>query len=313
MGLFAEVMSIFSGVPFICSGQTGHFSSSLLLEIIRRAQPTAVILAPALAESVKDSKELLSALATPGMLCIGGAPLAQDIGQILSQKTQLTSVLGASEVGLVPSLIPEDPNDWEYFEWNPNAGVKMEMVDEELHELVIHRQESRDLQGVFHTFPALEEYRTKDLFSPHPTRHGLWKFQGRRDDIVNLSNGVKLNPTPMEKIIETHPHVSRAVVIGHGKPSVALLLEPEWDVWGASTSLVDLSAEVWPTVLEANKLVPPVAQIGRNRIGMASPQKPFGRTPKGSTQRRRVVQEYYPEIEEIYRIDACCGDLLRGG
>ena len=41
----------------------------------------------------------------------------------------------------------------------------------------------------------LDAYATNDLVAPHPTRPGLWKLLGRRDDQIVLSNGEKVSST----------------------------------------------------------------------------------------------------------------------
>ncbi len=39
---------------------------------------------------------------------------------------------------------------------------------------------------------GVDAYATNDLVIPHPTRKGLWKMHGRRDDQIVLSNGEKV-------------------------------------------------------------------------------------------------------------------------
>ena len=44
-------------------------------------------------------------------------------------------------------------------------------------------------------------YATSDLLVPHPTKSGLWKIYGRKDDQIMLSTGEKTNPGPLGKTI----------------------------------------------------------------------------------------------------------------
>ena len=39
---------------------------------------------------------------------------------------------------------------------------------------------------------GVDGYATSDLVVPHPTRPGLWKLYGRRDDQIVLFNGEKV-------------------------------------------------------------------------------------------------------------------------
>ncbi|KAJ6029223.1 hypothetical protein N7444_012210 [Penicillium canescens] len=286
---------------------------SILVELIKRSQPSVAVLTPTLVEEVSKSGSSLEALSHLKMVYIGGASLAPEVGRVLSERINLTSVMGASELGLVLSLVPEDKSNWDYFEWNPNFTLRMEQVGEDLFELVIPREATRELHGNTHTFPDISEYHTKDLFSPHPSRPNLWKFQGRSDETISLSNGQKLNPVPMEKIIEGHPLTSRAMVFGQGKPLIGLLVEPNWNHWDHGKPLSELVDILWSTVEKANILAPSNAQIGRMRIGMAKPEKPFSTTPKGSTRRLKVLQEYEGEIESIYQHDDYWTELFKNG
>ncbi|KAJ5326865.1 hypothetical protein MYU51_001535 [Penicillium brevicompactum] len=318
MGIYATAMSVFQGAPFVYPPPTASLTIETFIEVISAEHPTVAVITPALVEAVGQSATALEALSALEMVCIGGAPLAPDIGDTINKRTNLVSVLGASELGLIPSLIPENKADWEYFEWNPNYQLRMDPSgdDSQLHELVIPRGESRDIHGIFHTFPDLTEYRTKDLFSPHPTRPSLWRYEGRLDDTITLISGQKISPIPMEKIIEGHPLVSRAVVIGNRRSQLALLVEPCESSNLSSRNESDISEykrTIWPAVEKVNELAPHEVQIGIMRIGLASRGKPFCTTPKGSTQRRKVLQDYEREIEHVYQQDEYWTTLFKNG
>ncbi|KAI9041415.1 uncharacterized protein KD926_006811 [Aspergillus affinis] len=305
MGIFAQLMSIFNGTPFVYPPPTTTpLTVDALVQVIETAHPTVAVITPSLVEATCRSPSAMQTLSTLRIVCIGGAPLAPEIGAVLNENTNLVSVMGSSELGLVPSLVPGNKEDWEYFEWNPYYGVRMDACSEDkndnLYELVIPRGETRDIHGIFHTFPHLTtEYRAKDLFSRHPTRPNLWKYEGRLDDTIILNDGTKINPVPMEKAIENHPLVSRAVVIGHRRSRTAVLVEPAPQQPEGSESFRDstnsgdegssvsaFASSIWPAIEQANKLVPKGAGIGIMRIGLASADKQFRTTPKGSTQRR---------------------------
>lgn len=311
-------MSVFHGTPFVYPPLAPSLTVDTLVEMISAEGPTMTVITPSLVEAVGLSTSALDVLSTLKMVCIGGAPLAPDIGETINKRTNLVSVLGASELGLVPSLVPENKADWEYFEWNPNYHLRMDLSenDGQLYELVIPRGETRDIHGVFHTFPDLTEYRTKDLFSSHPTRPGLWRYEGRLDDTITLISGQKISPVSMEKLIESHPLVSRAVVVGNRRSQLALLVEPcvNSHPWSRNESEVsEYNHTIWPAVEEANELAPHGVQIGIMRIGLASPMKPFRTTPKGSTQRRKVLQDYEVEIESLYQQDEYWNNLFKNG
>ncbi len=341
MGIFAGIMSIYRGTPFIYPPPTTTgLTVDSLIQTIQAAQPTVAVITPSHIEAVGRSDSALETLSTLRMVCVGGAPLAPEIGAALNKRTNLVSVMGASELGLVLSLVPQNKADWEYFEWNPNYGVRMDACGDAdaagknendnnnntlFFELVIPRSgggggAGRDIHGIFHTFPHLKtEYRTKDVFSRHPTRPNLWKYEGRLDYTITLADGTKINPVPMEKVIEGHRLVSRAVVIGQRRPRAAVLVEPaegeeaEELIRDSGSSVSAFARAIWSSVEQANRLVPDQGRIGIMRVGLASAEKPFRTTPKGSTQRRKVLEEYAAEIDGIYEREEYWYNLFRNG
>ena len=55
---------------------------------------------------------------------------------------------------------------------------------------------------------GVDAYATNDLLEPHPTRPGLWRYYGRLDDQINLSNGEKVRASVspcMSLLIYAHP------------------------------------------------------------------------------------------------------------
>lgn len=300
MGFALLIMAVFHGIPCIILPDK-PISTDLLSNVLSTTRATAALFPPSVLEDLSASPESMNALSKLRRVYFGGGPLSPEVGRKVSECTQLVSFLGLTEGGFVLSLLPEN-GDWSYFEWSPAFGIKMEHVENGLYEMVLCRHESPELQPIFHTFPDLECYHTKDLYSPHPATLRLWKFHGRLDDVIVFNNGEKFNPVTMEKIIEGHPLVARAVVVGLGKFQTALLIEPNWNQWDAINPGSNLVEIVWPKVQEANRISPAHGHVLKNRIALASQDKPFATTPKGSTQRRLVTSAYKDEIEQLYAL-----------
>lgn len=293
-------MAVFHGIPCVMLPDK-PLSTDLVTSVLTTTKPTAALFPPCILEdlcAVPASRQALSKLRR---VYFGGGPLSPEVGRQVSEITHLVSFLGMTEGGFVLSLRPEQNEDWSYFEWSSTFGIKMEHVESGLHEMVIHRTKSPEWQPIFHTFPELDCYHTKDLYLEHPDRPNLWKFHGRLDDVIVLNNGEKFNPVTMEKIIEGHPLVARAVVVGLGRFQTALLIEPNWrQVDSDSHSEADFIDIVWPTVAEGNRISPAHGHVLKNKIALASRDKPFATTPKGSTQRRLVADSYKDEIDALY-------------
>ncbi|KAJ5085572.1 hypothetical protein N7532_010343 [Penicillium argentinense] len=298
MGFFSFAMSIFHSVPVLI-GLDKPLSVGYLVDLLKITRPTAALLPPSVLEDMSHDDKALECLRGLKSIYFGGAPLSPETGERLRKYTRIVSVIGASEIGWILAMVPENAADWSYFEWNPSYGIEMQSIGEDLYEMVLRRHEGhRDFQGIFHTFPDLDLYRTNDLYIRHPTNPNLWKYSGRQDDVIVLSNGEKFNPISMELIIEGHPLVSRALVVGQSRFQAGLLIEPNPDSPELDSKL--FIEEVWPTIQAANQTIAAHGRVMKSKIGFASKAKPFKMTPKGSTQRRAVLRDYENEIDAIY-------------
>ena len=299
IGFIGAVVSICHKVPFLIMPDR-PLATDFIIDTIKTTHPTAVVFPPSILKDLFGSDSGIQAISALKMVFFGGGPLAPDIGDQLSRLTTLTAGFGCTETSLLPTLLPKDKSDWGFIEFNPYFAVDMQCVAEGLYELVIPRGQNRDFHAVFHTFPELSEYRTKDLFTPHPSQPNLWRFQGRLDDVIVLNNSEKFNPVTMESIIENHPLVSKAMILGTGWFQAALLIQPNWALWEETKGTDSLINEIWDNVTKANGKAPAYGHILRDKILVASKEKPFSITVKGSIRRRDILGAYAQEIEAIY-------------
>lgn len=153
--------------------------------------------------------------------------------------------------------------------------------DSGLYEKVYVKRPERELcQAIFKTFRDITEYRTNDMFEPHPTKKHTWRLVGRGDDMIVLSNGEKVQPGPIQDIIAEHRAIREAVVIGRGRFQVAVIIElrsyPKTEP--EKERLMD---DIWPTIEKANLQTPAHGRILREFVLLATPEKPFVRVGKG--------------------------------
>lgn len=299
-GIISMVRTICAADNLILASADRPANAISIAQILKEAQPKAGAFAPSLLEELCATDDGLHTLAKLELIVFGGGPLANETGDKLCKLTQLQSIIGSTEACILQGLVLQDPHDWRYFEWIPGNGFVMEPADEELSELVIKRGGNRASKAVFHTFPELQEWRTKDLFAPHPEKPGLWTYRGRRDDVIVFSNGEKYNPVGFEKALEGLALVRGALVVGQARFQTALIVEPAWESLPDNVDQISLVNELWPAIEQINKTSSSQGRIWKSMILIAKREKPFIRAAKGSIIRKQTIKAYENEINVLY-------------
>ena len=275
---------------------TGRIAS----EIMERYELRALFCPPSIFEQLVIEPKGLEQAKGLDFLLYAGGPLSTNTGDLLSQVTDVCQFYGFTETGSVTTLIPRR-EDWASLEWHPSFRVEMQPSEDEAYELVLRRDPSlQGIRGLSCNFPDVEEYHTRDLFRPLPTKPNLWRFHGRLDDIIVLSNGEKFNPSPSEAKIAGHPLLSGAVIVGLGRFQPALLVETRDGVDLPPEAVIE---DIWPTVEQANSQAPGHARIIRSMIAVAGATKRFERAGKGTVIRKMSAEKFAPEIEALYSED----------
>lgn len=133
--------------------------------------------------------------------------------QRISPVKTIDNFIGSTE-GCMTPLILAKRGEENYMYFHPGLGLDFREVSDGLYEKIQVRDPKLDLhQGMMQTFRDQNEVSFQDLFSKHPTKPGLWRYRGRADDIIVLTNGEKLNPLTMEQKISEHPYVRSALVV----------------------------------------------------------------------------------------------------
>lgn len=153
------------------------------------------------------------------------------------------------------------------------------------------------MQGLFYSFPNIDEYHTGDLYEQHPKYPNLWKHCGRTDDVIVFSNGEKLNPVTIEHTVSKHPDVKQAFVVGAGKFQAGMIIEPNE---GKAEGLID---RVWPTIEKINAETVAHGRISKYLVRLSDPAKPFLYSAKGSLRKGAVKKLYKDEIDALYTQD----------
>lgn len=291
---------IYHGTTIVLGPQK-PVSLDLMKQVIRRTEPTSVFTAPSLVEEISKDAEFLELLQRVEALAYGGGPVSFEAGDRIWKHTKLRLSIGTTEAGWLP-CVETDPEDWNYIHPHPNCGFQFRPHADGLYELIAVRQSHlAQWQSIFSTFPELDEYSTRDLFSKHATKEGLYRYEGRADNIIVLSNGEKVQPNNMELVIGAHPLVKAAVIAGQGRFQTSAIIEvPETSYPRDAEERRALLEQILPSVEAANKLTPTHGRLDPDLIVFGHPAKPFQRTPKSTIRRGPTIQLYAEELDQVY-------------
>lgn len=181
-----------------------------------------------------------------------------------------------------------------------DAGVEFRHVSGDVYEMFVVRDQSlKDLQPTFEILPDLQEFSTHDLFSKHPTKDDHWLYYGRSDDVIVFLKGEKSNPILMEGLVQSHPEVRSALVVGQNCSETALLIEHSQPSKLSASDRAELIENLRPVVEEANRKSP-YARVSKSHILFTSPEKPMSRAAKGTVQRKFTIESYSAEIDALH-------------
>ncbi|KAI1748685.1 putative NRPS-like enzyme [Xylaria castorea] len=299
----------FGNITVIPSTTGAIVTAHGVVDALKKAPAHVAVMVPSIVAELAQNPELLDYCAKNLQLILYiGGDLPQAVGDIVASRIPLRCWWGASEVGMPQQLIvPElgmDQGGWHYIRFHPCAGATFDEVSGGLYELVISRDDTIiDTQTTFTigSLGSLTEYRTRDLFEPHPKVPNTWRWRARADDIIVFLNGEKTNPVSMEQYIvaSNSDAISGAVIIGAQRFQAALIIDPSaGDSPLTTAEQASLIERIWPSVDDANKKAPAHARVEKSLILVA--QQPFIRSGKGTIQRAATVAQYTAEIDNLY-------------
>ncbi|KAH8901470.1 acetyl-CoA synthetase-like protein [Thozetella sp. PMI_491] len=297
--------TIFSPMPTLHAMVLGPGNRPLSADVVKRVHRAVKLdgglYPPSILEELCKSKEGIDLLAQLKFVMFTGAPLSKAAGDAIASHAKLHNMIGSTELGVFPVTLSRS-DEWEYYNFSPLFGYQMEkLVDREGYELVLHRDPAlHRFQSVFHLYPDISEYRTKDSFIPHPTKPGLWKYHGRIDDLIILSHGEDLAPVEMEKMIGQHLAIAGVVIGGEGRHAPFVIVERSENFDVPEEEEEELLDQLWPSFVEANKCCSKYVQLQKSLVLFTKPDKPLARTLKGSISRQKSLELYRAEVDSLY-------------
>ncbi|KAE8557519.1 hypothetical protein EYB25_002226 [Talaromyces marneffei] len=296
-------LSLLLGVTTVFGAANVVPNAAYADEMHKYAGVDASIGPPSLYEDLSHETDTLDRIDTLRYVLVCGAPLSQVAGDVVSKRTRLISNFGATETACLPRLAP-GREDWSYYYWHPShSGIELREYMDDLYELFIVRKPELELyQGIFSTFPDLQEYSMNDIYSKHPdpTKGFLYKWRGRADDVIVLSNGEKLAPALMEAGLMSSPLVKGAMVVGRGKFQPAALLDLGDERPDTASGRFDILKDLLPAIAEANKHAPAHGKLDQNHVLLVDPARPIYYLGQGKIQRHQTYKAYEEDIENLY-------------
>lgn len=294
-------LGAYYGVVGVLPPAVEPLTASFVDNLHEKSQVQGSALPPSLLADLYNDECLRSKLPNLRYIFYAGGSLPDRIGNGVSKLTHLATLFGSTETAYPPARVLES-SEWQYISYSPFYGDEFRAADDGgLYEHFIVRKYYLDLfQGVFATFPELEEYSTKDFYRQHPSKAGLWKFCGRADEVIVLSNAEKFNPGHLEDTLNGHPSVKSALVAGQGEFQPCLLIESAHPT-DEMEAKVNLLNEIWPTIEQVNSTQPSYARIMKDFVIFTSSQKPVSRAGKGTVQKFSTLQNYLDEIKALYQ------------
>lgn len=277
-----------------------------MLEAISNTKVDWACVSPVVVDELGKRIDLLEVAASRlKYIFYAGGSVPKASGDAVAQRLTVLTILGSSEAGMMPLVHHtagyNNAEDWMYMRFNPGLKSEMRHLHDDFYELVLIRNEDTEsFQPVFALFPTGREFPTRDLFTPHPSKEGLWRYSSRIDDVIVFLNGEKTNPVSFEHQITGHPEVKAALVLGAQRFEAGLLVELIGDAVLTEEEKAALTDRIWPVIEKANELAPAHARVAKNMIVFVDPSKPMARAGKGTVQRAATLALYTVEIDRLY-------------
>ena len=232
-------------------------------------------------------------LANLDFVAFGGGSMKPTVGNGLTEAgVNLLNHFGTTESGpLAPIFIPGPDYEWQYFRLRRDIELRIESTSTSDHG-------DQHFKLIAYPHGWEKPFEIQDHFVTSP-RNSMIDFNaiGRKDSVIVLATGEKVQPTIIETVLSEHPLVTAAIAFGDGHFQVGVIVQPS-----QATSSNDFKANIWPIILEANELMDAHARIASQDAILVVPHTmTLPRSDKGSLLRRELYAMLEHEIEQLYQ------------
>ncbi|ROW07947.1 hypothetical protein VMCG_03404 [Cytospora schulzeri] len=282
-------------------------NGALLKEVLKQQEVRAMYIPPFMAEQLLSEPNGFDYFRGLDFVCYTGSPFSPSAGQQLVQVTNLVPLYVSTEAFQVPQLVPLlSKEDWDFMEWNPPLQARdatrrrgRALRTGALRRRIADDDDDREALGPQPQLPRRVGMADARPLRAHPSRPNLWRYYGRRDDIVVLWDGYKFNPIQPELVIGACKLLSGVLVVGKGRRGPALVLERKADRDDGGDDDEALIEEVWPLVEQMNAQSAQNYRIARSRILVVLPGT-LVRAGKGTVIRKLSEQKLQTQIDDLY-------------
>ncbi|KIY03266.1 uncharacterized protein Z520_01733 [Fonsecaea multimorphosa CBS 102226] len=275
-------------------------TSTNLIAVLEAVRPAVMFAVPYTLGLLAETERGIKAMQSCDVVSSAGSQIPDELGdKLIDRGVHLISLWGSTETGaLMDSMRPPEDKDWSYMSIFPSVRpfVLMKPLGAQSYELVaLNGLKSKTATN---SDNPPNSFHTRDTFEAHPTKPDRWKYTGRLDDRVTLTNGEKVLPSIMEGRLRQHPLIREAVVFGIGRALPGVLLFRSAPA--AAMSDEEFVERLWPVVDEANSKVESFACISRVMIVPIGAEVDYPQTDKGTIIRSQVYKVFEKVIDDKY-------------
>lgn len=284
----------------LVNGPSTSMTSDEVLQLLQFGKVSGMVVPPSVLDDICRHPQGVDRLRKLQYIYFAGAPLSAATAEHLVGHCQIQPGMGSTEAGAYFISVRND-DDWKYYGFRPSMGVEFEQRTPELFELVFRRKtELARWQQVFHLYPDLDVFPTKDLWAKHPSKPGLWRYMARTDDLIVLSHGEGLWASEMEADIQKHPSVRTALIGGQGQPHPFVIIELVDETAALGRDKASRLVDIWPAIARANEKCSDPVKLTKELVLFTHPDKPLTRTAKATVPKPSAFTLYSAEIENLY-------------
>ncbi|KAH8425112.1 uncharacterized protein LDX57_002861 [Aspergillus melleus] len=292
--------AVFKGKPISLYNASLPLTGGHLVKALRSIKPESLHCVPYALKLIAETDGGIEALAGPKQVLFGGSSCPDDLGdKLVEAGVHLKSHYGATELGQVmTSDRPFNDKEWDYLRPLPTAAPYLifDPLDDDTFECVV--LDGLPSKNKSNSDNPPNSYRTSDRFVKHPSLPDRWKYVGRLDDRVNLMNGEKVLPIPIEHRIRQNRLVKEVLVVGVGRLLPGLLIMPSEHARGLDKR--QILDEVWPDIVAANLNAEGFSQISKDMVGILPVSVWYPQTEKGTLIRKACYNHFEGEINSLF-------------